>query len=1368
MLLSDPKHQHHWNRRRILMLRDRPSMPRQPKSGLHQTNKAISVANVLFHQRDSLHDRFPLYKPPVLLKGGAARAAIKASKVAMVAGKLSRVGKAIAKASIGVAKLAGKGAFKAAKSMPTKKVGETLKNIKSGVGKGLKKLKKGYDDFGKIGQEAKIRDLATEITDFARQRQLTTVAKKKLSKFERFLLTDWDSWAAKKLSFGKAGWKGSPSPWKEPGKFLQKKFFQSFVSNMQKWRSVVPRLKAFFGDSDVYMKLYRTCVKSGKNIDDCMLLVGQLRPSSNAGVFSKGLFFKRMYNKSMNKLGNELGEKFYQGRRVKTFINGKISGNISLPSSSMDPNMIKISGLATKVIKSGAKAKFSGVQGRRLARMGRYTNADRMAEALDLVVGWPLMKMAKLAAFYGMASLVSGTDPFDPTDFFENYDVEFMKANVDPPIINYIRLSKRFRDKKSQRGKASFSERYWGRYRGSKARTNDGKVDLIGFRKHYTKNYNANYGPFNPRPSTGRGRAPKVTTRLMQLNTVNPAVRLTQGLIASTAATVSARELLENNGVPQQLRKWYEHEGRDTDSYGMTAKLYNEVARDVVLGCALLNNGEKDCSKVKDLLADNKSRSIFTRIVDDTKHKTSKDITVYGESCAYQKNRSPGDSHGAQPMCVGKHEKSYVYGGKEIPLFLSEVLTVQDPQGFVKYAFDAKPLPDARNRHVYKCVQGTLDSKPSGTHVFPSKWLDPGFQERQALFKKAYEGIARVIPHGKSGLNCNFSREDYSSGGGENLGCNMDLYEAESNPGNYGKWFYGYKKETMCDAELRLLTRMGRNPSLQHSADLTIFTDPTLADACYNDGTKQEGIQSYDECGKCVSASLQTANFSIQTSNLPTLKTDKFECMHYAALIGKPFATNENAPNDPAGCAIKPDQSKVYFNENKNGGSDAVKCGDNQYGLNCVEVDVQKEVSMSEHNDKYSCMGAKGIWYPFDWRQTPNVNEAMTCYDGCGGWCVSDDEKTELIQTKRCSASRKECSTDAQCACDNPLTEDNCLANAAHMYDQQVNTGGNTFGWTPEFVSGSWDDKPTGCSINTNDLKVYFNHTEGVGEKENYTIVEHPDPLCNQKCVGEIATCGDFAHSINVHRFCETTGMADSTLCKKSQQSTYVVPGSTLVRPTAGKKGHWDINGKCGLGFATQYDDKVDWCGPLGMTDLTDNLFTWPYNSYQTGKMLTCGQTLNPLTSGQASGVFNTKIVSQLCERRLEDDIKSNPFRFTEHYFPQKSCQTPTTKEVCQKYAHARGLNFSDRSSVEAGPHQCNAIVKKISEHSLGKTMSYNQAKDYCESSEGTRLAKPMEILDFMAYKSDKLKSWTPVFSSTENSWMQIGEHNDYPCLPIR
>ena len=902
----------------------------------------------------------------------------------------------------------------------------------------------------------------------------------------------------------------------------------------------------------------------------------------------------------------------------------------------------------------------SAAVARRVARL-RYNNLDRLAELLDLTVGWPLKKMAKMAAIYGIMSAATGgaMDPFDPTDFFENYDIHFMSANVDPPILSHIRLGHAFAAKRNDGKKASFEDRYWGNYRGSRQRKADGTVDMLGFRKHYTS--------------------------LMQVSTVNPAVRLTQEeSIASTAAAVTARELLRTNAVPQQVRGWYENEGRNTDSYGITAKLYNEITRDVVLnGCAIRSDGSKDCSKLKDLMADDKAQSIFTRIVNDKHDKTSKTIAVYGQSCAYKKDRSPGDSHDASPTCVGDHEKSYMYEGEEIPLFLSETLTVQDPQGFVKYAFDAKALPDARNRHVYKCVQGTLDNKPSGTHVFPSKWLDPSVVARHTLFKTAYEGIAKVIPYGRGPdappLQCSFPGLglDYGQAGDSDLGCNMETYEVEDKPENYGKWFYGYKKETMCDAELRLLTRMGRNDSLDW---LTVFTDPTLTDACYNDGTKQEGIQSYDECGKCVANSLQEANFSIKTSDLPTLNADKFECMHYAALIDKPFVLNENAASDPAGCTIKPDRSKVYFNQNKNGGSDAVKCGDNQYGMNCVEVDVTKEVSLPEHQDKHSCMGANGFWYPFDWRQTPNVNEAMTCYDACGGWCVSDDEKTNFLETKRCSATQEACTTDADCACDTPITEDNCFDFAKFEFDRKMNGDASSLEWNPTFVSGSWNDKPTGCSINANDSKVYFNRTQGIGEKENHMMVENPTPGCNQKCVAEIAKCDDFAHSINVHKFCITTGMVDTTLCKKSQQSTYAVPGDTIVRPTAGKKGHWDINGKCGVGFATQYEDKVDWCGPLQMTDLTDNLFTFPYGSEQTGKMLTCGQTLD---SAKAEGgwsevgkVFNTKIVSQLCERVLDDEVKSNPFPFHRTILCTTNMRNANRQRTLRKVRTSKRVKF--------------------------------------------------------------------------------------------
>ena len=144
MLLSDPKHQCHGNQRSaspgrttptVLMLRDKPSLPRQHQ----QSNEVYSLTD--FHQRFSLQNRryplydpfslyfndqrYPLYKSPVLLRAGLSRAAVRAL---MVGSRLTRAGRAIARASIGIAKLAGKAVYKVAKRFPTKKFKVPSKN----------------------------------------------------------------------------------------------------------------------------------------------------------------------------------------------------------------------------------------------------------------------------------------------------------------------------------------------------------------------------------------------------------------------------------------------------------------------------------------------------------------------------------------------------------------------------------------------------------------------------------------------------------------------------------------------------------------------------------------------------------------------------------------------------------------------------------------------------------------------------------------------------------------------------------------------------------------------------------------------------------------------------------------------------------------------------------------------------------------------------------------------------------------------------------------------------------------------------------------------------------------------------------------
>ena len=103
-------------------------------------------------------------------------------------------------------------------------------------------------------------------------------ANKKLSKFEEFLLNDWDAKMISKLT-GRPPWEGTPGLFQKPGQWIVKKLVQTVIGNLQRWRGAIPRIKAFFGDSDVYMKLLKRCITSGRSADDCVMVVGQLRPS---------------------------------------------------------------------------------------------------------------------------------------------------------------------------------------------------------------------------------------------------------------------------------------------------------------------------------------------------------------------------------------------------------------------------------------------------------------------------------------------------------------------------------------------------------------------------------------------------------------------------------------------------------------------------------------------------------------------------------------------------------------------------------------------------------------------------------------------------------------------------------------------------------------------------------------------------------------------------------------------------------------------------------------------------------------------------------------------------------------------------------
>ena len=131
---------------------------------------------------------------------------------------------------------------------------------------------------------------------------------------------------------GRPPWEGTLVCFKEPGQWILKKSFKLLLG-IQRWRGAVPRIKAFFGDSDVYMKLLKRCITSGRTADDCAMVVGQLRPSFG-GTFSAVLNVARMG--TMRKMG--------------VLVEGAVD---------------------------------SAAVARRVARF-RYNNLDRLAELLDL------------------------------------------------------------------------------------------------------------------------------------------------------------------------------------------------------------------------------------------------------------------------------------------------------------------------------------------------------------------------------------------------------------------------------------------------------------------------------------------------------------------------------------------------------------------------------------------------------------------------------------------------------------------------------------------------------------------------------------------------------------------------------------------------------------------------------------------------------------------------------------------------------------------------------------------------------------------------------------------------------------------------
>ena len=1039
-----------------------------------------------------------------------------------------------------------------------------------------------------------------------------------MTKWDSFLFTNWDDVVFNKI-FSLGGLIKNVRPLSKRN-MLVKFLWKTFVTKLNRYQGVIPRIKAFFGDSKVYARLLQRCkAVGGKN---CVKQVAALKNPN-----------------------------FIERRALEGFKKMKIKQRMIKEMKRKNPDFIK------------KNPKWEPTQ---------EAIDTAYAKSYDMVD-----RLGEVASFGNRAFQIYRKLGRTTNMFGENRESEYgakdavvdgVNATLMPVAIQKVRLGYRVRK--------------------------------------YIENKNGCWGGVC-QGRWGNPKSDKKTVDDTYWNRGSAYVFLNQAdeSIAATSASTRLKDRLRGNTLHPALQAYLEKQlqsGSASDPSGTTQRLYKKFSRDIVMIDAEVNNTIDRPTEAND-----EKRSVrphqpckfdFDRTVDKPTHTT------------------------ATPYCHGNYDWEYTYGGKTLPLFVESIAQTSNKDGWVKTKVGStKPVPDARNKHVYKCVQ----TKPASGEAYPSMWLDEDFKRVNDFNNKYYHDIAIYTDTRV------YDKTKFKYTGG-------DLYKGKFNPGNYGKFFYGYKKETMCDEELRLLTIMGRKdaslPANRRPDWLTVFKDPTVNNSCFRttqsckwdgsvkqivckDSTKHfSSISSIKSCGQCLATERNTeASFETKTSGKPTLDLSEEECLTYATLIGEntKFYANDSAPADPAGCVVKPDKSTVYFNRNTDGKSNAVECGSNQYNMECV---IAKNVT-SNPTDEDSCRAANGFWEPFEWRQTPNVNEAMTCFEGCGGWCVPDAAKTEAIGQKRCSISGDQCNNDGDCACDEPpIVEDTCLNVANGQFNMEAKA----------LVAGSWDDRPSGCSVHEDDSTVHFNRKSGVVKgKDKYITVNHPNPECNQTCNNTIETCKTFSHTINVRRFCDSSSQ-DSRECRAVAAGTYNKEGEMIMRQTAGKDGHWDVKGKCGLGFAYKFDANVDWCGPLRMTNMYDDYVN-------------------------CEGTY----VSQLCERKMPDELMSKPFKIQSRRLPTVGECRRSSKDDCEKEATVRGIGFEEKD-VGSDNH-CNMLATKTTEHPLNKTKTFDQAKAFCEA-KGARLATRSEVLDFMAYLPDAGKSWTPVGGGPGNDWMFIGK----------
>ena len=118
------------------------------------------------------------------------------------------------------------------------------------------------------------------------------------------------------------------------------------------------------------------------------------------------------------------------------------------------------------------------------------------------------------------------------------------------------------------------------------------------------------------------------------------------------------------------------------------------------------------------------------------------------------------------------------------------------------------------------------------------------------------------------------------------------------------------------------------------------------------------------------------AFFETKTSGKPTPNL-RNECLTYATLIG------ENTTFRQRQCPCRTSglrrSRQVYCVLQQEHGRRKHRCGVRKQPIQLECVNAKDNVVLSNLSDEDSCRIGKGVWEQFEWRQTPNANEALTC-----------------------------------------------------------------------------------------------------------------------------------------------------------------------------------------------------------------------------------------------------------------------------------------------------------------------------------------------------------------------------------------------------